>query len=79
MERSVNTTQFEASCIHLMNEVAATRTPLLINKNGKPVAVLSPASPKRPKHPRLFGRLAGAAIIKGDIVIGARSQWDVES
>ena len=47
MDKSVTATEFKASCIHLMDEVAATRIPLLITKRGRPVAVLAPATKKK--------------------------------
>ena len=56
--------EFKARCLTLMEEVCATREPLVITKRGKPVAKLVPAD----KTSREFlGRLKGVMRIVGEI------------
>lgn len=40
--RTVPAGQFKAKCLALMDEVQAKRIPVLVTKNGKPVAKLVP-------------------------------------
>ncbi len=56
--------EFKARCLTLMDDVHATRQPILITKRGKPVAKLVPA--EDPKDDFL-GRLEGEFRIVGDI------------
>lgn len=56
--------QFKARCLTLMDDVRATREPVVITKRGKPVAKLVPAD----EVSRDFiGRLEGVVRILGDI------------
>jgi prevent-host-death family protein len=67
--------EFKARCLKIMDEVEARREPVLITKNGRPVARLVPAG----KSARdAFGSLAGSIEIVGDIVAPAvpASEWD---
>ena len=43
----VKASEFKAKCLRLMDEVAQTGEPLVITKNGKPVATLVPYGEKR--------------------------------
>jgi prevent-host-death family protein len=56
--------EFKAKCLKVMDEVAATREPVVITKNGRPVAKLVPAQLEAPES---MGCLAGIIEIKGDI------------
>lgn len=61
--RTVDATEFKAGCLRLMNEVAATRRPLVITKHRKPVVRLMPLETK----PKAFlGRLKGKFEVVGD-------------
>ena len=42
MTRQIKASEFKAKCLALMDEVARTGNPLVITKNGKPVAELVP-------------------------------------
>ncbi len=56
--------QFKARCLRLMDEVRATREPVLITKKGRPVAKLVPAE----SHAEdIFGCLKDEIKIVGDI------------
>ncbi|PYV24275.1 MAG: type II toxin-antitoxin system prevent-host-death family antitoxin [Acidobacteria bacterium] len=56
--------KFKARCLKLLDEVGATREPIVITKRGRPVAKVVPAE-VRPKD--IFGCLAGVVEIVGDI------------
>ena len=67
--------EFKAHCLKLMEQVAATREPLIITKNGKPIAQLGPVPAKAPRgilgmHPqgRVLGDIVGPAV--------AADEWD---
>lgn len=38
----IKASEFKARCLKLMEQVAQTREPLIITKNGKPIAQLAP-------------------------------------
>lgn len=64
--RQVAAGEFKAQCLAIMDEVAATREPVVITKRGKPVAKLVPVEATKPK--KLLGSLVGVlAPAKGDL------------
>jgi prevent-host-death family protein len=66
--------KFKATCLRLMDEVQSTRVPLIITKNGKPVAKLVPAD--EPVKD-IFGFMRGMIEIVGDIESPAPLEdWD---
>lgn len=65
MDKTIAAGEFKAKCLHLLDEVAAQRAPLVITKRGKPVAKLVPIDDE---PVTLFGRMAGTIRILGDIV-----------
>jgi prevent-host-death family protein len=67
--------EFKARCLKLMDEVQATRRPLVITKRGKPVAKLVPVEEEVPS---LFGRLKGTVTIHGDIISPIEQDWHAE-
>jgi prevent-host-death family protein len=56
--------QFKARCLRVMDDVQSTREPVVITKNGRPVAKLVPAG--EPSGDFL-GKLSGVMKIVGDI------------
>jgi prevent-host-death family protein len=72
--QTVNASTFKAKCLALMDEVARTGKPLLVTKNGKPIAELRPHAGKRPQSP--FGAHKGLIEITGDIVSPIDVEWD---
>ena len=56
--------EFKARCLKVMDQVRATRQPVVITKRGKPVAKLVPVD--RPRNDG-FGALKGVFKIVGDI------------
>jgi len=76
MRKSVRTMSigaFKAQCIKVIDDVAATRQPLVITKNGKPLARLEPSQPS------LLGYMAGTIKINGDIISPIDIAWDAEA
>jgi prevent-host-death family protein len=73
MSRTINASEFKAKCLALIDQVADTGDPIVITKNGKPLAKLVPHhTPKR--SPR--GVWKGKVIIKGDIISPIDVEWD---
>lgn len=64
--------EFKATCLALMDEVAATGREVIITKRGKPVAKLVPY---RAKRKSIAGALAGTGEILGDIVSPTPEYW----
>ena len=58
--------EFKARCLKLMDEVRATRRPVVITKRGKPVAKLVPVEDSEPRR-EIFGCMKGTVTIRGDI------------
>lgn len=67
--------QFKARCLRLMDEVRATREPVLITKKGRPVAKLVPAESQVED---IFGCLRDEIKIVGDIesAVVPLEDWD---
>lgn len=67
--------KFKSQCLRVMDQVQATRVPVLITKRGKPVAKLVPADAARSD---IFDSLKGRIEILGDIVSPAvpPADWD---
>ncbi len=68
--------EFKAQCLKVMDRVNTTREPVLITKNGRPVAKLVPAdSPVQD----FLGSLAGTIEIVGDIEspVESTEAWEV--
>lgn len=74
---SINAAQFKAKCLKLIDEVAATRKPLVITKRGKALAKLVPIQDET--LPPLFGYMKGTVEILGDIVNVPHDAWAAET
>jgi len=72
----ISASQFKARCLALMDAVASGGEPLLITKNGKPVAELHPVRGRRAPMP--WGIGAGGRIT-GDILAPALDEADWEA
>lgn len=73
----INAAQFKAKCLKLIDDVAATRKPLVITKRGKPLAKLVPIEVET--LPPLFGYMKGTVEILGDIVNVPHDAWAAET
>ncbi len=58
-------TDFQADCLRLLDQVTQQRRPIIITREGKPIAKLVPAD-EEPID--LFGYMAGTVKICGDII-----------
>ena len=69
--------KFKATCLALMDEVQAKREPVLVTKNGKPVAKLVPVE-AGDEDPLAIFKFPGKIEIVGDIVSPASDleDWD---
>ena len=73
--RTIKASEFKATCLKLMDEVAESGEEIVITKNGKPVAKLT-AFHERPKT--LFGIDKGRLEILGDIISPIEVEWEAE-
>ncbi len=73
----INAARFKAKCLKLIDEVAATRKPLVITKRGKALAKLVPIQDEM--LPPLFGYMKGTGEILGDIVNVPHDAWAAET
>ena len=69
---SIGAGEFKAKCLQLLDEVAASRKPLVITKFGKPVARIVPMPPAV----KLRGALKGSVLYEGDIVSPLDNDWE---
>ncbi len=70
--RIIKASEFKATCLKLMDEVAETGEEIVITKNGQPVSRLVPY---REKPGLWFGRNRDNIQIKGDIVSPMPPEW----
>ena len=67
---------FKGRCLHVMDQVRATRQPITITKRGRPIVTLVPTD----EEPRdILGCLAGTIKIVGVIEAPATSSSDWEA
>ena len=71
--QKIRASEFKAKCLALMDEVARTGEPVLVTKNGKPVAELRP---HRPRTENPAGVWKDQLIVKGDIISPLGADWD---
>ena len=70
---TIKASEFKAKCLQLMDQVAASGEELVITKNQKPVAKLTPYI-KQPDSP--LGLDKGKIEILGDIVSPLDIEWN---
>lgn len=73
--RTIKASEFKAKCLKLMDEVAQSGEPLVVTKNGKPIAQLSPISRERQS---IWGLHKGQIEILGDILEPIDMDWEVD-
>ncbi len=71
--QTIKASEFKAKCLALMDEVQRTGVPVVVTKNGKPVAELGP---HRARTKNVHGVWKGHVIIKGDIVSPLDQPWE---
>lgn len=72
---TIKASEFKAKCLQLMNEVEESGDTIVITKNGRPVAQLSPFI-NRPAT--LAGGHKGKIAVTGDIVGKLDVAWNAE-
>ena len=77
MDKTIAAGEFKAKCLHLLDEVAQQRTPLVITKRGKPIAKLVPVDDDKPVD--IYGCMAGTIRILGDIVGPLDVEWNADA
>ncbi len=70
--RTIKASEFKATCLKLMDEVAETGEEIVITKSGEPVSRLVPY---RERSGPWFGRDRDIMQIKGDIVSPMPAEW----
>lgn len=75
--RTMPAGQFKAKCLAVMDEVQAKRIPVLVTKNGKPVAKLVPLELPEGEDP-LDAFYYGKIEIVGDILAPLYSDEELE-
>ena len=73
--RTIKASEFKAKCLKLMDEVAQSGETLVVTKNGKPIAQLSPISGERKS---IWGLHKGQFAILGDILEPQDVEWDAD-
>ena len=71
--KTIKASEFKAKCLKIMDEVAATREPVIITKTGVAVAKLVPVTGK---PDTLVGALKGSITIIGDIISPIDVEWE---
>ena len=74
--RTIKASEFKATCLRLMDEVAESGEEIIITKNGKPIAKLTPHR-KQPRRPWI-GADRDIIRIHGDIVSPIDVVWEAE-
>jgi prevent-host-death family protein len=76
--RTMAAGKFKATCLAVMDEVQAKREPVLLTKNGKPVAKLVPLELAEQQDPLDAFRFPGKVEILGDIIspVTELEDWD---
>jgi prevent-host-death family protein len=80
---AVELSELKSRCLELVDEVARTGEPVVITRDGKPVARLEAAERKVRGEPalhpkRLFGLHKESTTILGDIVAPIDVEWEAE-
>ena len=74
--RTIKASEFKATCLRLMDDVAKSGDEIVITKNGRPTARLVPYR----KHFRdWFGADRGTIEILGDIISPIDVEWEAEA
>jgi prevent-host-death family protein len=66
--------KFKDQCLKVLDQVAASRTPITITKRGKPVATLVPYTPRH----KSAESLAGSILKERGDPFGTGVKWDAD-
>jgi prevent-host-death family protein len=70
--RTVQASTFKATCLELMDEVAARHTEIVVTKHGRPVVRVSAVDPVAPSP---FGFLRNTLLDDADVVGPEHEAW----
>lgn len=73
--RTISASEFKATCLRLMDEVAQSGDEFVITKNGRPTARLVPC---RSRFRDWFGADRRSIEILGDIISPVDAEWEAE-
>ena len=71
--KSIAATEFKAHCLALIEEVRQTRQTILVTRHGKPVAEISPYTPRNAER---ANPLKGSIVYQGDLISAIDEKWD---
>ena len=71
--RTIEVSELEAKCLKLLDEVIETGEPIVITRDGKPLAQLAPVPPARKS---ILGLHKGQVEILGDIIEPIDVEWE---
>lgn len=71
--KTMAASRFRAKCLQVIDEVSEGGEPVIVTKGGRAIARLEPY---RERPSTLFGALAGAIEITGDIVSPTGVDWE---
>ena len=76
--QKIEISKFKANCHALLKRVHETRKPILVTRDGEPIAQIVPPPAVKPRK-RVLGAMAGTARIVGDIVppVVDEIDWEV--
>jgi len=66
--------RFKHRCLKVLDEVAASRTPVTVTKRGKPVAIVIPYPTQRAATPTL----AGSVLKERGSPFGTDGMWEAD-
>lgn len=72
--KSIGAGKFKNVCLKVLDDVAATKTSVVITKRGRPVATLVPYVPPGKK-----GSLAGSVLKEVGDPFGTGDDWDADA
>jgi prevent-host-death family protein len=72
--KSIPAGKFKKVCLKLLDDVAATKTSVVITKRGRPVATLGPFVPPGKK-----ASLAGSVLKEVGDPFGTGERWDADA
>jgi len=70
--RTISASVFKATCLELMDDLAATGREIVVTKHGRPVVRVGPANAE-PESPKGFMR--GTIVRHGDLVSPDSESW----
>jgi prevent-host-death family protein len=73
--KTIGAAKFKAGCLALLDEVEAKRQPIVVTKNGRPVAQVIPMPEQ---DDPIFGFYRGKLEIVGDIISPIYSDEELE-